>query len=59
MNDLVKIAGLITLIVLLVIFGPLATIWALNTVFSLNIAYNFWTWLGTLILQSVVVSRAK
>lgn len=57
MNDLVKIAGIITLIVLLVVFGPLATIWALNTVFSLNIAYTFWTWLGTLVLQSLVVSR--
>lgn len=59
MNDLIKIAGIITLIVLLVVFGPLATIWALNTVFSLNIAYNFWTWLGTLILQAVVVSRKQ
>lgn len=59
MTDLVKIAGIVILIVLLVIFGPLATIWALNTVFSLNIAYTFWTWLGTLILQATVVSRKQ
>ena len=59
MTDLVKIAGLIILIILLVVFGPLMTIWALNTVFGLNIAYTFWTWLGTLILQATVVSRKQ
>lgn len=57
MSDAIKIVGLIGLIILLIIFGPLATIWALNTVFSLNIAYTFWTWLGTLVLQSIIVSR--
>jgi len=39
---LLIIAGLI----LLIIFGPLMMIWSLNTLFSLNIAYSFWTWLS-------------
>ena len=56
MSDAIKIVGLIGLIILLIIFGPLATIWALNTVFGLYIAYTFWTWLGTLVLQSIIVS---
>lgn len=29
-------------------FGPLATLWSLNAVFNLGVAYNFYTWLGTL-----------
>ena len=57
MSDAIKIVGLIGLIIRLIIFGPLATIWALNTVFGLHIAYTFWTWLGTLVLQSIIVSR--
>jgi hypothetical protein len=41
---------LILLIVFLVIFGPLAYIWALNTLFpSLNISYSVETWLAMFI----------
>lgn len=45
-----KIVGLIALIVLLIIVGPFITIWALNTLFGLGIAYTFWTWLAVIIL---------
>lgn len=31
--------------------GPLLTIWALNTIFNTSIAYTFYTWAATLILQ--------
>lgn len=40
------IVAVILLIIAAIIFGPLASIWALNTLFSLNIAYTFWTWLA-------------
>jgi membrane protein implicated in regulation of membrane protease activity len=40
------VAGVIPLAILLVIFWPFVIIWALNTVFSLGIAYTFWTWLA-------------
>jgi hypothetical protein len=46
--------GIIALVVLLVIFGPLATIWALNTLFPvLAIPYNFYSWAATLILHGI------
>ena len=45
--------GLILLVILLVIFGPLVTIWSLNTLFVLGIEYTFWTWLATVWLSLV------
>ena len=45
----------IALVVLLVIFGPLATIWALNTLFpALAIPYSFLTWLAVIVLGSAL-----
>ena len=53
MSDWIKIAGLIILLILLIVFSPLITIWALNTLFALNIAYTIWTWLATAWLSLV------
>lgn len=53
MSDGVKVVLLIALLVLVVIFAPLATIWSLNTLFGLAIAYDFWTWLAAVWLSSV------
>lgn len=39
-------------IIALVIFWPFVIIWALNTVFSLGIAYTFWTWLAMLVITA-------
>jgi multidrug transporter EmrE-like cation transporter len=47
MNDLIKIIGAIVLLILLIVFSPLITIWSLNTLFNLGIAYTIWTWLAT------------
>jgi len=42
---------LIVVFVLAVIVGPLITLWSVNTLFpSLNIPYDFFTWLATVIL---------
>jgi hypothetical protein len=42
---------LIVLFILAVVVGPLVTLWSVNTLFpSLNIPYNFFTWLATVIL---------
>jgi hypothetical protein len=51
---------LIALLVLaLVIVSPLATIWALNTVFpSLAIPLNIWTWLAVVWLHTVLVGAS-
>lgn len=42
--------------VLLVIFGPLTIIWALNTLFPLlAIKYGFFQWLAVVVLKLTVV----
>ena len=49
---------MLVIIVLLVIFGPLGTIWSLNTLFpALNIAYDFDHWLAVVMLGSVFKSN--
>lgn len=53
-----QIGGIVLLVaffVLLIILVPLATIAAINTVFDLQIAYNFWTWLSVAWLQWLFV----
>ena len=43
--------GLVVLILALIVLGPLATIWALNTLFpALAIPYTVWTWLAVVVL---------
>ena len=44
------IVGIIILVLVLGILWPLVVIWAVNTLFSLGIAYTFWTWLAVLVL---------
>lgn len=43
---------LIALVITILGLGPMITIWSLNTVFGLNIAFNIWTWLGVTWLGS-------
>jgi hypothetical protein len=51
MGTVVKLVLLIALIVFVLAIGPLATIWAANTLFpALAIEYTFWTWLSVIIL---------
>ena len=51
MSDVIKIAGLVLLVVLIIAIGPLLTIWAFNTLFPvLAIPYTFWTWLAVIFL---------
>lgn len=50
---------LIVLGIVAVIFWPFATIWALNTLFGLGIAYTFWTWLAVIVLFSTATSGIR
>lgn len=51
---------IVILSIALVILGPIAAIWALNTLFPvLAIPYTFYTWLAAGILFSGVVYRSK
>ena len=52
---MIKVLFPIIFIVLLVILGPVATIWSLNTLFPvLNIPIGFDTWMAALVLGGVV-----
>ena len=46
-------ASFIFLAIGVIVFGPLVTIWSLNTLFNLNIAYNFSTWAASLFITSI------
>jgi hypothetical protein len=51
MKSIVTIVGVIALVILLVILGPLLTIWAFNTLFpALSIPYTFSNWIAVIIL---------
>ena len=47
------------LIVAIIIFGPMCSIWAMNTLFpALAIPYTFETWLAVILLGGAVNSRS-
>ena len=50
---------LILLIVAVIVLAPLATIWSLNVLFGLGIAYTWKTWLAVLILGSALKANAS
>ena len=46
---------LLVLIVLLIILGPIATIWSLNTLFPvLAIPYTFETWVAAVVIAGII-----
>ena len=52
------IIGVILLAIFIIIGGPLATLWALNTLFpALAIPYTIETWLAAFIVQAVLKSE--
>lgn len=61
MNN-VKFFALVLFLIAVIIFAPLLTIWSLNTLFSLGIAYTIWTWAAVVWIQMVTfggVAAAK
>jgi len=55
MGKLIGLLGVVALIVVLVVIGPLATIWALNVLFpSLAIAYTLETWVAVVIIGAAL-----
>lgn len=48
----VAIITLVLILVLIIIFQPLAVLWSLNTLFPvLAIPYTFWSWLAVVVLN--------
>jgi hypothetical protein len=47
------------LVIVLIIVSPFLTIWALNTIFSLTIPTNIWTWSAVCWLHIVIGGRVS
>ena len=57
-KDILYILTLLVLAVLLIIFGPLAIIWSLNTLFPiLAIPYGFLQWLAVVVMNLTLFSK--
>lgn len=57
---MVKVVLAIAFILLLVIVGPILTIWALNTLFpALAIPYTVETWFAVVVIGGVLKSRVS
>jgi hypothetical protein len=52
-----SIWGFVVLILTILILGPFAVIWALNTLFHTGIAYGFWEWLAVVFLNGFIQTR--
>ena len=50
------IVGAIIAIIAGILLFPLATIWALNTLFGLGIAYTWKTWLAVIVINFTLAS---
>lgn len=48
MKEALGITGIVVLLVILIGLGPILTLMSINTLFGLNIAINFWTWLSVI-----------
>lgn len=58
MKSTLGITGLIILLIVLIGVGPILTIMSINTLFGLNIAINFYTWLSVVWL-GIVLNGAR
>lgn len=51
-KSVLAITSLFLVVALIIIFQPLAVLWALNTLFPvLAIPYTFWSWLAVVVLN--------
>jgi hypothetical protein len=58
-TDIITIITLLVFAVLLIVFGPLAIIWSLNTLFPvLAIPFGFYQWAAVVLLNLTVFSKA-
>lgn len=48
--------GIILVVVCLLLLAPFISIWSVNTLFGVNIAYTFWTWMAAFWMQVVVIA---
>lgn len=56
-NSAVAAVFIVLVVIVLFLMIPFALIWAVNTLFGTGIAYNFSTWLATIILTGAISSN--
>jgi hypothetical protein len=57
---LIKIVFWLVVIAVIIVAGPLLTLWSLNTLFpALAIPYDIYTWFAVIILAGVFKSNVK
>jgi len=59
MSKNMAIFGLVLLIVVIVTAGPLLTLFMLNTLFGLGLAYSLKTWFAALLLNVLITAKIK
>lgn len=60
MSDVFKLIVAIAFIAFMIIIGPLATIWAVNTLFpALAIAYSLETWFAVVVIGAFFRSKVS
>jgi hypothetical protein len=60
MSDVSKIIALVVLVIAIIVFGPLITIWSLNTLFPiLAIEYTIASWFAAFWLFAAVAYKGK
>lgn len=57
-TNMAVVLGLLALVVILIVVGPLVSIWAVNTLFGTAIEYSFTTWLATAWLHVLLTGTA-
>jgi hypothetical protein len=58
-KDIMTIVALLSIALLIIVFGPLAIIWSINTLFPvLAIPIGFYQWLAVVILNLTVFGKA-
>ena len=49
------VIGILLGFIVLIVFAPLISIWALNTLFNLDIAYTIATWFASLWINFIIM----
>lgn len=58
-RDIITIISLLVFAALLLVFGPLAIIWSLNTLFPLlAIPYGFLQWLAVIVMNCTIFAKS-
>lgn len=60
MSDIFKFVGLVAILIFVVVIGPLATLWSVNTLFpAVAIPYTIETWFAVVILGAFFKSKVS